>query len=108
MQDFSNEIFTGLWSQKESFMFADIIFDAITDESHQFSFHSLTARGILVSDDERSNNEAFIKWSIEKIKKINNEIRAIKSPKELEKEVRYMLIKKQEESRKIKHEQETI
>lgn len=71
--NFSNEIFKGLWSQKESFMFADIIFDAITDESHQFSFHSLTARGILVSDDERSNNEAFIKWSIEKIKKINNE-----------------------------------
>ena len=33
---------------------------------------------------------------------------SIKSPKELEKEVRYMLIKKQEESRKIKHEQETI
>lgn len=32
----------------------------------------------------------------------------INSPKELEKEVRYMLIKKQEESRKISHGQETI
>ena len=32
----------------------------------------------------------------------------INSPKELEKEIRYMLIKKQEESRKISHGQETI
>ena len=45
---------------------------------------------------------------LSKPQKINNGIRAIKSPKELEKEVRHMLIKKQEESRKIKHEQETI
>ena len=45
---------------------------------------------------------------LSKPQKINNGIRAIKSPKELEKEVRHMLIKKLEESRKIKHEQERI
>lgn len=53
-------------------------------------------------------SDAELMDMLSKPQKINNEIRAIKNPKELEKEVRYMLIKKQEESRKIKHEQETI
>lgn len=71
-EHFSVEIFNELWAREDSNVLADIIFNTIVNDENHFSFYSLSAEQIFVSERGKENNKKFIKWAEEKIISISN------------------------------------
>lgn len=71
-EHFSSEIFHELWKREDSNVLADIIFNTIVNDENHFSFYSLSAEQIFISDRDKENDKKFIKWAEEKILSISS------------------------------------
>lgn len=72
-EQFSGEIFNGLWAREDCNAFADIIFRTMVNDNRHFSFYSLSAEQIFVSEHSKESNEKFLKWAERKIIDITDE-----------------------------------